>query len=190
MAGGRSGRSGRGRDGVTKPPVSWDMNFATRDYRLSVRLVAGLIAASVALLVVTGAMAWTILSYRGQKAALDRQMTDLAARNEHLQPLLAERDRLLRDLGSLSGLLAARNFSWTKLLTGIEEVFPAGAALEKLQYNPKDRTLVLEGRAQSPEALRNFMVGLEKAPLFKDPLLKHQSVEKGVISFTVGARYR
>jgi hypothetical protein len=69
-------------------------------------------------------------------------------------------------------------------------VFPAGAALERLQYDPKDRSLVLDGRAQSPEALRNLMVGLEKSPLFKDPLLKHQSVEKGVISFTVGAHYR
>lgn len=175
---------------MTKPPVSWDMNFATRDYRLSRRLVAGLAMAGVVLLLAGLVTAWTIQGYRGKKAALDKQTADLAARTEQVQPLLAERDRLLNDLNSLSGLIEARKFSWTKLLTGIEEAFPPGAALERVQYKPKDRTLVLEGRAQSPEALRNFVVGLEKSPLFQDPLLKHQSVERGAISFTVGAHYR
>jgi Tfp pilus assembly protein PilN len=166
------------------------MNFAGRDYRLSMRLVSGIAAASAVLLIIAAATAWAVLSARNEKAALDRQTVDLMLRSEQVKSSLEERDRLLQDLNAMSGLIEARKFSWTRLLTGIEEVFPTGAALERLQYNPKDRSLVLDGRAQSPEALRNLMVGLEKSTSFKDPLLKHQSVEKGTISFTVGAHYR
>lgn len=173
-----------------RPPVSWAMNFASRDYRLSSLLVSGLAAAGAVLLMIAVIMVWTAFSHRDEKTARARQTADLTARNEEMRSSLEEREGLLRDLSAMAGLIEARKFSWTRLLTGVEEVFPAGAALERLQYDPKDRSLVLDGRAQSPEALRNLMVGLEKSPLFKDPLLKHQSVEKGVISFTVGAHYR
>ena len=89
----------------------------------------------------------------------------------------------------MAGLMEARRFSWTRLLTGLEAAFPVGVALTKLDFNPKERTLVIEGVAQSPEALRNLMVGLEKSTYFRDPLLKHQSVDKGIISFNVASVY-
>ncbi len=171
-------------------PLLRDINFATRDYRLSGRLVAGLIAAGAALAVLTALMIWTSSSYRSQRNIIDRQAAELAGRADKLGSVLEERDRLLRELNAMSGLLETKRFSWTALLTGIEQVFPAGAALDRLQYNPKDKSLVLDGKAQSPEALRNLMVQMEKSPVFQGALLKHQSVEKGTISFTVGAQYR
>lgn len=173
-----------------RAPVFREINFASRDYRLSSRLTGALIAVSAVFLALAAAMVWTAMGHHGQKTALERQTADLTARNEKLLPVLEERERLLRDLNAMAGLIEARKFFWTGLLTNIEEAFPAGAALERMQYNPKDRSLVLDGRAQSPEALRNLMAGLEKSPSFKDPLLKHQSVEKGIITFTVGAHYR
>ncbi len=175
---------------MTKRSPAIDINFASADYRLSSRVFWGVLAVIAALLVVTAVMARTVLSYHAEKTALDRKLAELTARDEQLQPVLAERENLLRDLSAMSGIVEARRFSWTQLLTDIERIFPEGVALDHMGYNPKDRALVLEGGAQSPEALRNLMVGLEKSALFKNPFLKHQSVDKGVISFTVGAFYR
>jgi len=59
-----------------------------------------------------------------------------------------------------------------------------------VELNPKDFTLTLNGMARSPESLRNLVVAMEKSASFKDPFLKHQSVEKGSISFNVVAVYR
>lgn len=173
-----------------KPPLLIGLNFATRDYRLSTRLIAGLAAASVVLALLAAAFVWVALGYRADRVALDRQTADLAARNEQISRVLEERDRLQQDLASMSAVIDAKRFSWTNFLTSIEQVFPTGVALEKARYHPKDRTFILDGRAGSPESLRGLMAGLERSPAFSNPQLKHQSVEKGVISFTVEGRYR
>ena len=175
---------------MTRPPISRDMNFATRDYRISARIVAGLAVVSAVLLLVFLGIAITALTGRSEGATLDRQVADLAGRTEKLQAVLNERDRLLKELGNMTALMESRRFSWTSLLTNIEQVFPAGVALDRLQCNPKERSLLLEGRAQSPESLRNLVIGLERSPAFSDSQLRHQSVERGVISFTIGVRYR
>jgi hypothetical protein len=96
----------------------------------------------------------------------------------------------LKNLSAASGLHEARKLSWTRLLTSIETIFPTGVALKKLEFNPKDNMLLLEGAALSPEALRNLVIGMEKSTSFKDLFLKNQSIEKGHISFNVVAIYR
>lgn len=175
---------------MTKPPISRDMNFATRDYRLSARIAAGLAAVSAVLLVVSLGIAVTVLTGRSEGTALERQIADLAGRMEKLQTALNERDRLLKELGTMTALMESKRFSWTGLLTNIERVFPTGVALDRLQCDMKERSLLLDGRAQSPEALRNLVIGLERSSAFSDSQLRHQSVERGVISFTIGVRYR
>ncbi len=100
-----------------------------------------------------------------------------------------ERERLVKDLNAMSGLMDARKFSWTRLLSSIESVVPVGVALQKVQYSPQDHSLAMDGTAQSPESLRNLVVGLEKSSSFTDPFLKHQTLEKGSISFNVVAVY-
>jgi hypothetical protein len=62
-------------------------------------------------------------------------------------------------------------------------------ALTSVEFNDKERTVMLNGKARSPEALQSLVVGLEKSASFKDPFLKHQSLEKGSISFNVIAVY-
>ena len=165
------------------------INFASRDYRLLAKILWSLIAGSLVLLAALVVMARVSVSSHAHAALLDRGLAKLTARDNEIKVVLLEREQLLKDISTMSPLMEARRFSWTRLLTGIEAAFPTGVALERVAFNPKDSTLSLEGKAASPEALRNLMVGLEKSASFKDPLLKHQSIDKGVISFAVGTKY-
>jgi Tfp pilus assembly protein PilN len=166
-----------------------DINLASRDYRIIFRTFAGLIAGAVILAALTAVMLWKVISYRTDISAMNRKLKTLAAADERVKPVLLERERITMELSSMSALMDARRFSWTRLFTNIEAVFPTGAALERVELSRKDHTLTLQGKAQSPEALRNLMIGLERSASFKDPILKRQSVDKGHISFDVVALY-
>ncbi|HLE41840.1 MAG TPA: PilN domain-containing protein [Nitrospirota bacterium] len=166
------------------------INLASRDYRIILRTYAGLLAGAVLLAVLMAIMLWAVISYRADISSMNSKLKTLAAAEERVRPVLLERERITGELSSMSALMDARRFSWTRLFTNIEAVFPTGAALERVELNSKERTLALEGRAQSPEALRNLMVGMEKSASFKDPFLKHQSVDKGHIFFNVVALYQ
>ncbi len=167
-----------------------DINFASRNYRLSARIYSGLMAAIVFLAVLALFVLGKTFSYRAGIAAMNVKVKEMTQTDEQARPVLMEREQLARDLSAMSALMEARRFSWTRLLTNIESVFPVGVALSRVDFNPRDRSLMFDGTALSPEALRNFMVGLEKSPSFRDPFLKHQSVDKGSISFNVAARYQ
>ncbi len=166
------------------------INFASRDYRLIRRIQTVITVLGVLLLIAAGFIIATGISLRADIAALDKKVKEIEAAEEQVRPLLAERDRVVKDLNAMSGLIESRRFSWTQLLTDIEKIFPVGVALARVAYNPRDRSLALDGAAQSPESLRNLMIGLEGNSAFKDPYLKHQSVDKGSISFNVVAFYR
>jgi Tfp pilus assembly protein PilN len=165
------------------------INFAGRNYRLAARLSAGLIALTVLFSAVLAIQVWGFAESRTGRVALEQKLTQQADREEQIRQVLQERAQIVSDLTAMAGLMEARRFSWTRLLTNLEKAFPIGVALTKLDFNPKERTLVIEGVAHTPEALRSLMVGLEKSTYFKDPLLKHQSVDKGTILFNVAAFY-
>lgn len=166
------------------------INFASRNYRLMAQVFTGLAGGCVFLAVVTAAIIWTALSLRVDISSMDKRLAELAAAEEQVKPLLLERDRVVKDLAFMSGLMEARRFSWTQLFTNVEKAFPVGVALDRLEYKPGERALSLDGTAHSPESLRNLMVGLERSAGFKDPYLKHQSIDKGNISFNVVAFYK
>lgn len=165
------------------------VNFASRNYRRIEMVRSGLIIGSVFLAIVLGALMVTGVSLRAKISAFENKLKDAQATDEQMQPLFQERDQLVRDLTSMSGLLEARKFSWTKFLTSIEAVVPAGVALTRVEYHEKERAVMLDGRARSPEALQGLVVGLEKSVSFREPFLKHQSLEKGNITFNVIAVY-
>lgn len=165
------------------------INFASRNYRLIETIRAGLIAGSVVLSLVMAALIWVGISLRANIYAVENKLKDAQAADEQSRPLFQERDQLVKDLTAMSGLLESRKFSWTRLLTSIETVVPTGVALTSVEFNDKERTVMLDGKARSPEALQSLVVGLEKSASFKDPFLKHQSLEKGSISFNVIAVY-
>lgn len=166
------------------------INFASRNYRLVGRIRIGLIAGSIILAVMTAGMLWTTVTLQEKISSLDRKLRELEAADEQVRPVLLEREQLVKDLTAMSGLMESRKISWTGLLTSLEAVVPVGVALKQVGFNPKDSVLTLDGMAQSPESLRNLVVGMEKTASFKDTLLKHQSLEKGNISFNVVAVYR
>lgn len=165
------------------------INFASRNYGLIRRIETGIIVLAVLLLIAAAFIIQRGILLRGEIAALDKKVKEMEAAEEQVLPLLAERDRVVKDLEAMSGLIESKRFSWTQLLTRIERIFPVGVAVAKVQYNPRDRSLALDGAAQSPESLRNLMIGLEGNSAFKDPYLKHQSIDKGSISFNVIAFY-
>jgi Tfp pilus assembly protein PilN len=166
------------------------VNFASRNYRLIARIRSGLIAGSILVFAITVGMLWISVSLRANVSAMDRKLWELQQAEEKLRPELVERERLVKDLTAMSGLIESRKTSWTRLLTSIETVVPVGVALRHVEFNPKDSSLTLNGMARSPESLRNLVVAMEKSASFKDPFLKHQSLEKGNISFNVVAVYR
>jgi len=165
------------------------INFATRNYRISALITNVLLIGSVILSLTTIAMLWTSFSVRHDGEIIEKKLLDAEAADAEVKPVLAERAQLAKDLNAMSGLLESRRFSWTKLLTSIEAAVPTGVAMKRIDFNPHDGTLSLEGVAQSPESLRNLIIGLEHSPSFKEPFLKHQSQEKGSISFNVVAIY-
>lgn len=166
------------------------INVASTKYRFFARIRTGLIAGSVVLCLALACMIWTAVSLSANIAAMDRRLKDAGAADEEVRPLLGERAQLIKDLTAMSGLMESRNLSWTRFLTSIEAVVPMGVALTHVEFLAKERTVTLDGVAQSPESLRALVVGLEKSASFKDPFLKHQSLEKGNISFNVIAVYQ
>lgn len=165
------------------------INFATRNYRRIQQLQRVLIVFILALFVIAGAVVWSTLSLRSGIAAIDERIKELETDQEQFKPILAEREQVIRDLSAMSALMESRTFSWTRLFTRIEHAFPVGVAVAKVEYNRRERMLALEGAAHSPESLTNLMVAFERSHFFKDPYLKHQSVDKGSISFNVVAIY-
>ncbi len=166
------------------------INFASRNYRLIGRIKSGLIAGIIILAVITVGMLWTAVSLRANISFMDEILQELEEADAQARPALLERDQLVKDLTAMSGLMESRKISWTRILTSIEAVVPVGVALKHVEFNPKDSTLTLNGMARSPESLRNLVVAMERSAPFKDPSLKHQSLEKGSISFNVVAIYR
>ena len=167
-----------------------NVNFARTDYRLIARLQRGGIAAIALLGVIAGVLLWTAGSYRNQGAVAEQHVRDLADSAGKLRPAIEERHQLVKNLSAMSGLIEARRLSWTQFLTGIEAAFPAGIALTKVDFHPRDLTVLLEGAAQSPEALSGLMIGLQRSRSFKNPQLKHQSMDKGSLSFNVAVSYQ
>lgn len=165
------------------------INFASRNYRLAARITSLLVTASLVMAVAAAGMAWRAAALHKEISGLQKKLEDAGHADERVGPVLIERERLVKDLGDMSGVLDARRFSWSGFLTGLESVVPIGVALRKVDLDPKSRLVSLEGVAQSPESLRNLVVALERSKAFTEPYLKHQSLEKGSISFNVVAVY-
>lgn len=166
------------------------INFSGTDYRLVHRVRAILFAFAAALGIVAVVLAGLGASYRSKAAAVTREVQEVQAAGEKMLPALQEREQLARNLGEMASLVEARRLSWTGVLTAIEEVFPSGVALDRLEFDPRQRVVDLEGEARSPEGLSALMIGLQRTEMLKNPLLKRQSMEKGTLTFHVTVNYQ
>jgi len=172
-----------------REPFMISINFASKNYRAFDKIFKLLIAGSIVLVCIAVILLWKSARLSKDLSTMQHNLEQAASGDDQVKSVLAERAQLVKDLEAMTGLIDARRFSWTQFLTSIESVVPVGVALKNLIFNPKDRILTLEGVAESPESLRNLMVGLEKSTYFADPLLKHQSLDRGTISFDVVAVY-
>jgi Tfp pilus assembly protein PilN len=170
---------------VKNHPSVITINFSGTDYRLAAKVRAGFLLVSLGLLCTAAGLFWMTHVTRASTATVERRVQELESAQKQLEPLVQERKLVIEQLTAMSDVLDARRFSWTRLLTRIEETFPSGAALERLEYHPREHTVVLEGKARSPEALSALMIGLERSRSFTNPLLKHQSMDKGILTFNV-----
>jgi len=165
------------------------INFATRNYRAVASAVLVLFGVSVVLALVAVGIIWESSVLRGDLSEMKQKLAAAETGDKQVEFTLLEQEQLVKNLNAMSGLVEARKFSWTRYLTSLEAAVPMGVAFKNVTLSPKDRTLGIEGMAQSPEALRNLMIGLEKSNSFSKPFLKHQSLEKGALSFNVVAIY-
>jgi len=166
------------------------LHFASTDHALLARsrtILAGVIVALIALAAVQFAL---VLSYRSQAADVAQQVVELEATEEAVLPAMQEREQLVQNLGQMASLVEARRFGWTRLLTAIEEGFPSGVALSRLEFDPRERIVSLEGTTRSPEALSGLMIGLQRTDALTNPQLKRQSMEKGTLTFHVTVNYQ
>jgi Tfp pilus assembly protein PilN len=166
------------------------INFAQTNFGLFAQVRQWLIACIILLGILAGALLWMANATSHKGAAAEQRVRDLTASAEKLRPAMEERQQLVKNLGAMSALIETRRHSWTQFLSEIEAVFPFGIALTKVDFNIRDMTVALEGSAQSPEALSNLMIGLQRSRSFKNPQLKHQSMEKGSLSFNVAVSYQ
>ena len=82
-----------------------DINFASRNYRLSARTYSGLMAAGVFLAVLALFVLGKTFSYRAGIAVMDVKVKEMAQTEEQVRPVLMEREQLTRDLSAMSALM-------------------------------------------------------------------------------------
>lgn len=169
-----------------RPPIS--INFAAVNYRLAELLRTALWALGAVLSVTAVLLLLQTRSLRAEAAAIDADLQKLSVSLQDLRPAMEERQRIVGNLNAMSAFVGARAFSWTGMLTSVEEAFPAGLVLDRLAFG--SGTVELEGDAQSPEALSGLMIGLQKSRAFRNPQLKRQSLDKGSLKFHVAVVYQ
>lgn len=105
--------------------------------------------------------------------------------------------KLLKDeVGYINNLIARETFSWTGLLTGLEQNVPAGVSIVRISPEFETRTIRVSGLAKSIKDVFKFVDGLGGSEKFSEVfLLKHEDAVKkedkgkSFISFDISARY-
>jgi Tfp pilus assembly protein PilN len=99
--------------------------------------------------------------------------------------------RLPVEVGLANQLLAKRNFSWTRFLSGLEDVIPPRVAIESVRLDPGSAVIHLTGSAVSLEDVTALTVKLQDHPTFRDPVLgQHRMGSTGLVEFDLMLRYR
>ena len=184
--------------GVTERPFRINLSSRHRAYLGPLR--TGLVALS---LVLVGGVAWSLYDVlmihgaAGQvQLALERvreqdRLLMAQAGKEGLDLSDAAWQRLAGEVAFANQLIAARSFSWTQFLSGLEEVVPARLAIDSIRFDSKGSIIKLTGVAMSLEDVTAFTLVLQDHRTFNDPVLvQHRGVENGMVGFELTVRYR
>ncbi len=99
--------------------------------------------------------------YRKQLQVLSAEQTKVDAVLR--QPQNAE---VLERSLFLNALLSRKGISWTKIFSDLESVLPHNVRLIQVRLNPQNQTLDMAVGAQGSEPVLDFLMRLEKSPLF------------------------
>jgi type IV pilus assembly protein PilN len=144
-------------------------------------------------------VAQTTMEYqeaRAIQASLERvreqdQQLLAEAKQEEIDLSESSLQGLPAEVGLANQLLAKRNFSWTRFLSGLEEAIPPRVAIESVRLDPGSAVVHLTGSAVSLEDVTALTVKLQDHPTFRDPVLgQHRMGSTGLVEFDLILRYR
>jgi hypothetical protein len=100
-------------------------------------------------------------------------------------PVSEERMKALdREVAFANQLLRKRAFSWTRLLSDLEETVPPRVSLSAVTLSFTDATIALTGASSTLKDLANFVNTLERHAAFNNAVLSHhrfrEAVSRGV----------
>lgn len=88
-------------------------------------------------------------------------------------------------------LLAKRNFSWTRFLSGLEEAIPSRVSIKSVRLDTGSLLIHLTGAAVTVEDVTALTVKLQSHPVFQDPVLgQHHTGGDGLVEFDLRVKYR
>jgi Tfp pilus assembly protein PilN len=99
--------------------------------------------------------------------------------------------RLPREVVFANQVITKRAFSWTRLLTDLEEAVPPGVTIHGIQLDAKGAIITLSGLALSLKELTVLIISLEDHRAFRDAVLdQHRVLENNLVEFGLTVRYR
>jgi len=120
----------------------------------------------------------------------DQQLT-ARAQQEGIDLSAAALQRLPSEVELANQLLARRNFSWTKFLSGLEEAIPQRISIKSVRLDPRSTTIHLTGAALTVEDVTTLALKLQNHPVFHDPVLgEHHSGREGLVEFDLSLKYQ
>lgn len=183
----------------------YQLNLATRplpNYRSTNLLLTAILALILAFLLwqLLGFLDYTesVVGLRGTELEVRVDWQHLGGRVDELQERLNHPAVLtqMEEIRFLNQVVERKSFSWSKLLSVIEDVIPRGVYLTALEPRIDDLGQIrieLEARGKSVADISTFIAGLEQTPVFKDVAVsvEERLLEKGVeeISILMNAEY-
>ena len=183
----------------------YQLNLATRplpNYRRTNLLLIAILALILvfSLWQVLGFLDYTerVAELRGTELEVRVDWQYLGGRVDELQERLNPPAVLaqMEEIQFLNQVVERKSFSWSKLLSVIEDVIPRGVYLTALEPRIDDLGQIrieLEARGRSVADISTFIAGLEQTPVFKDVAVsvEERQFEQGVeeISILMNAEY-
>ena len=88
-------------------------------------------------------------------------------------------------------MLAKRNISWTRFLSGLEETIPSRVSIKSVRLDSGSLLIHLTGAAVTVEDVTALTVKLQSHPVFQDPVLgQHHTGDDGLVKFDLRVKYR
>jgi hypothetical protein len=135
--------------------------------------------------IVSGWWWWTSASLEGEadrlRLAAERTQTlnrQFAAQmqRERLTLSSAEIASIKQEVAYLNQLAEKRAFSWTQLLSDLEEALPPATSIKRINVDMKDSAVKFDGQAARMQDLTALMASLQARPAFSRPVLHQHRV--------------